>query len=568
MKFQRFASIGIVTALLFGSTLAHAADAPSYDESYRGKAPATYGNIGINTASSEQLFMFTSNFVSLVGDQSHTESITVCTSLATPGCQVFDRQQARADLVPCSSTIASDCLIGLVVRDAQGKEVSSTPISGGVASTSQLFTGDPTVGLPTGGSPTLYSVPAATHSGGDSYLVKADLVVNRDKGQSKFQLGKFEAAIFPVKKVAGTGTPTGAATDVKDYQNISVTAGGGNNNCDMNFFDGKDCYVRQAFPAGFTFELKVRLSQSVSGWLHGRMKGPVITVTDNPAVKEGIDLSIVAEPIRVPTVFAYIPVSSAPANILSRFQGFPRYGTLDCPNSYTYTNCRSEAKLEDINLRHEHIDASDEAIVEIREWLNVLSDKATVEPSQWSVQTMSGSSGGDIGKCTSDVKALGGVVTTNATMYSPGPPSFNKSTSTLDYKVVAPHFTHSGEVFLGTYNLAINSKVARCLYGFSNAPISATISISSADGTNRVATTTVTERNGFLNLAAYGFEFSDPTISVKITGEKITEAAPTPAASPISVAQAQKSTITCIKGKTSKKVTAVKPKCPAGYKKK
>jgi hypothetical protein len=29
-----------------------------------------------------------------------------------------------------------------------------------------------------------------------------------------------------------------------------------------------------------------------------------------------------------------------------------------------------------------------------------------------------------------------------------------------------------------------------------------------------------------------------------------------------------KSTITCIKGKTSKKVTAVKPKCPAGYKKK
>jgi hypothetical protein len=30
----------------------------------------------------------------------------------------------------------------------------------------------------------------------------------------------------------------------------------------------------------------------------------------------------------------------------------------------------------------------------------------------------------------------------------------------------------------------------------------------------------------------------------------------------------KKSTITCIKGKTTKKVTAVKPKCPAGYKKK
>ena len=31
---------------------------------------------------------------------------------------------------------------------------------------------------------------------------------------------------------------------------------------------------------------------------------------------------------------------------------------------------------------------------------------------------------------------------------------------------------------------------------------------------------------------------------------------------------AKKSTITCVKGKTSKKVTAVKPVCPKGYKKK
>jgi len=30
----------------------------------------------------------------------------------------------------------------------------------------------------------------------------------------------------------------------------------------------------------------------------------------------------------------------------------------------------------------------------------------------------------------------------------------------------------------------------------------------------------------------------------------------------------KKSSITCVKGKTSKKVTAVNPKCPTGYKKK
>jgi hypothetical protein len=31
---------------------------------------------------------------------------------------------------------------------------------------------------------------------------------------------------------------------------------------------------------------------------------------------------------------------------------------------------------------------------------------------------------------------------------------------------------------------------------------------------------------------------------------------------------AKKTTITCVKGKLTKKVTAVNPKCPAGYKKK
>jgi len=44
------------------------------------------------------------------------------------------------------------------------------------------------------------------------------------------------------------------------------------------------------------------------------------------------------------------------------------------------------------------------------------------------------------------------------------------------------------------------------------------------------------------------------------------EPTPTPSASSKPAAKAV--TITCVKGKTSKKVTAVKPKCPAGFKKK
>jgi len=54
------------------------------------------------------------------------------------------------------------------------------------------------------------------------------------------------------------------------------------------------------------------------------------------------------------------------------------------------------------------------------------------------------------------------------------------------------------------------------------------------------------------------------------------EPVPTPTSAPVvtpvpvvaPVAAAKKITITCVKGKTTKTVTAVKPICPTGYKKK
>jgi hypothetical protein len=139
-------------------------------------------------------------------------------------------------------------------------------------------------------------------------------------------------------------------------------------------------------------------------------------------------------------------------------------------------------------------------------------------------------------------------------MYISGPPSFNTASQSLDYKVAAPHFDDKGVANVGTYNLVISSEVARCIYGFSNAPISATVSILSSDGTSQVATTVVNEKNGWLYLSAAGYGYSSPTVRVKLTQT----AAPT----------AKSVTITCVKGKVSKKVSGTKPTCPAGFKKK
>jgi hypothetical protein len=152
-----------------------------------------------------------------------------------------------------------------------------------------------------------------------------------------------------------------------------------------------------------------------------------------------------------------------------------------------------------------------------------------------------------------------GIVTTNSIAYEGTAPRFVNGF--LDYKVAGVHFNPDGSVFEGRYDLVMLKSIAQCLYGFSDAPISATISVLKNGAEERISTTSLEEFGEgaftWLKLSAQGFTFSNPTLRVKLTQAK--------AASPV-VAQKKKS-ITCVKGKTVKKVAGVNPKCPTGFRK-
>jgi hypothetical protein len=208
-------------------------------------------------------------------------------------------------------------------------------------------------------------------------------------------------------------------------------------------------------------------------------------------------------------------------------------------------------------------------------WVDVAKDKAYATVSTWSFRTMQ--SAQQYEKCIGD-SGVAGMVSTNSNAYIAGPPKFEDET--LAYRVASPHFDSKGQVQIGTYDLAIRSDVARCIYGFSSAPIQASLSVVYADGESKNATTLVTERNNWLRLSAKGFTYSAPTLKVKLSQAAVAPAptatpSPTPTseqvATPLPTAKpapVKKKTISCIKGKTVKKVTAVNPKCPVGYKKK
>ena len=188
-------------------------------------------------------------------------------------------------------------------------------------------------------------------------------------------------------------------------------------------------------------------------------------------------------------------------------------------------------------------------------WSKILKDKAQAMPSQWIFYNLGQQQMSGANKFILDSKTLAGFVTTNSTTYSAGPPVFNKSTGTLDYKVASLHLKPDGKIFKGSYDLYIDKNVARCIYNFSSAPISASISIINENGETVVPSTSLTEVKNWIHLSAKDFTFSSPTLRVKLRQAKAT-------------AKSAVKTISCAKGAVTKRISGATPKCPAGYKQK
>jgi hypothetical protein len=186
----------------------------------------------------------------------------------------------------------------------------------------------------------------------------------------------------------------------------------------------------------------------------------------------------------------------------------------------------------------------------------------TIEHTLWDFSVIPLEEAGDnwVSKCKSIMSStptFSGVISTNATVFVQGPPKL-ESGGNLDFQVASTHLKQNGDLNIGTYHLSLDQRVANCIWGSASLGASASISVISQDGVRQVATTSIGASEGQLNFSASGFHYSTNKISVNL-GQQST--------SPEKLNPKQ-STISCVKGKTTKKVTAVNPKCPNGYKKK
>jgi len=439
-----------------------------------------------------------------------SDVIKVCKSISEPGCATAPKLGFDAHMAACSSKTDMDCIESVYVKVNQETLTTLGEFQAAIpADHPNFFPADSKSGLPQGASSGIWRIPGIVHEGGtDEYAVVAvqSGFLTRQNGKFKrsdramgaFTNPEIKVAIYPITRLMDPSVAKTSVSVSKENpaeRSLSYTFRSGSTSGGCALVDDGICALRNGFPKNTEFGVKVRLSKSVNGWVHGRIDQPQIELTKSG---ETTVLSISGLPMNVPVVSGWISPSKftdAEKEILGpRIIRAGSWHTPDLTGVY--------------------------AIKKLEVWNRLLGDRAAAYPSEWSFYSLTERELQGANSCISNSKNLAGFVSSNSTTYSSGPPEFSTRNQTLDYKIASPHYLKDGSVFEGRYNLSINSKVARCIYKFSNAPISASVSVVGGSGESRVATTAVSERKGWINLSVNGFTFSSPTVKVKLKQKK------------------------------------------------
>lgn len=499
-----------------------------------------------------------------------------CTSFEDPRCADAPRILGNLIMPVCQSAADKFCIESLEFTKSDGSKESAKLV---LEATTQKIPASAAYKTGAGGGISVWSAANTLHKGATgNYIVRVAIGVTSVKGKIAPRIDGIAASVTPVVMTQDAGAKQARACEKPD------PGFGGNPNtsygwaCPDNqpdpatyercsqLLDGL-CFMRQDFISGTRVALNLRINNQVTGWLFGRMSEPNISVTAIDPVTNLLKVEGVAQ--SVPTLVGYVEKKN-----LSQFPAIQKVFEERCKSPGYYTTCEKMIatnffdgtlgsgvnRFNDYELFSKQLKAYEGTD------LNFKID------TNWGFGSTSYEGRKDAeGACFSDTTKLLGLVTTNAPIYEPGPPKLTEGF--LIYKVAGAHHNADGSVFKGTYDFALRSTVARCLYGFTAAPIQSTVSVISGDGSiTNVASEVVQERNGWMTLSAKNFTFSAPIIRIKLSQAKA-EAPVQPSGTPTAEAKstspvAKSATITCVKGKLIKKVTAVKPACPKGYKKK
>lgn len=438
------------------------------------------------------------SFYMAPGSKSTPENLIACFELGEnldcgTGKQGFF--SGSAILPPCQSTI-ENCIEKVWVYQGTSR-VEATFLR---SLSGQTSVGYPSKGIPAGSTVSIWS-SGTQHSGGNGNYAVIPSLRFSISGKA-VSIDRFTVNVSPVKEVAAQGAIAPNFSICKGPRRVDdvgecLDNGNFQGNVNCVYTQTNVCGVAQNFAENTRIGVQLRLSNKVSGWFHGRLKSPNFEVS------------------RIDSTYNRVTVDASPA-VVSRFftQTRPDQGHPILQQVLGRSNLGSGGQFTIFES------TTGDAMTVLRTLRDVAKDTAAGLSTVWSVSSMSANQASFSGsQCLSDTSRLLGIVTTNATVYSGQAPEFRNGF--LNYQVAGMHFVPGGkELSQGSYDLVMRSDVARCLYGFSRAPLSATVSVVNSEGQRSFATTVVSEKAGWLKMAAYGFTFSEKTIKVKITKAK------------------------------------------------
>ena len=468
-----------------------------------------------------------------------------CTSITATPCSTAPRINFSAVLQPCAVASDLDCVVEFGTVNSSGTRAPATYTGAFPSAGLNDYPANTAVGLPRGGPASLWTVAESAGAAVRSHLVRA-VVSGIAAPGSKVQFTNLAMNLAPVSM---SQFPCNGPIDQLagcrqgDVPDLTGEHHGGDTSGWAGYVDGygsnagldcvstgnlnpttlvADCAQRKALDRNISYYLTVRLSQAVSGWMHGRLAEPSISLQDVAGVAGAVTLSVAGKPVSVPAIELQKNWGDLPASLQDKYRatgGWPHTGG----GYWGASGWGQDVDKSDPTKRNRKSLPSpygSDSISELEAWTQVVNDTSIADPSTWAVRTLGADNLGAAAGCVTEKNKVTGIVTTNATVYKAGAPEYDSGTKTLNYKVSAPHYMSSGEVFKGAYGLIVRSDVARCIYKFSSAPIKATIEVLDTGAEKSTVVTNVSENDGWMQLSATGFTHSSPTIRAAFTQEE------------------------------------------------
>ena len=418
------------------------------------------------------------------------EDREVC-NLATP-----DMQFSAFNVLPvCESLDQENCIESVTFTDTTtGRSSTGTvlPLVEGVS-----YPAVPEINLHYGASAAgLWRVEGfANSAGSETYAVQVFERQNATSRTRRFETSEVNISVVPYYTKFGSypKREVGESLDVVGKTQVFEMGPGE----DCVWFQEGECGKRAAFSGSPEISVVVRYSKEVNGWFRGRLTETQVAVEDFSTSNYRVTVS--GKPVEVPRFAVYASRDNTPKII----EDMLPYGSGGSGQLYEAGSQKGAFAMDGFSNRPYDI---------LEAYRETVNDSAFGVSSLWSIESFSLYENQE---CFQTADGLIGIVTTNSTAFEGTEPSFDSGY--LSYKVAGLHYAPDGEtVNEGRYDLVMRSDVARCLYGFKNAPVSATVSVVGEMGEEKVATTIVSEDDGWLRLAAYGFTFSEKEIQVQI----------------------------------------------------